>query len=798
MPIVNGQKIECGPDENLLSACLNAGIYIPHICYHPAIPTVESGEGCGLCKVVINGNPEPVNACMVRAVDAGNVITDNEALTAARQKNLARILSTHPHACLTCNEAEGCSRTQCSQNVDSPERCCSIFGNCELRQVAAYIVIPDYTPRYIHQAMPVIKNQPFYNLDYNLCIACGRCLRVCRDVKEIDVFEYSEEYGHPVAVPKNGTMKESGCIFCGACVEVCPTGALLDKPWEYETKSKSVLPCMASCPAEINVPLYVKLIGEKRYGQSIAAIREKAPIPGILGRVCYSPCETGCRRAVWDEPVAIRSLKRFAADHDDGYWKENINVKPDTGKKIAVVGAGPAGLSASYYLRLLGHQVDLYESMPKPGGMLRYGIPRYRLPEQALDSEINDILSLGVNFHPNRKIDSPESLSDYDSLFWATGVPLGVSLPRGVEENDEVADGLEFLKKVNMGENIRLAGSVGVIGGGNVATDVARTAIRLGADKVTILYRRTRAEMPAYDEEIDASIDEGIEFLFLISPRLIFQRDDGLHASFQKMRLGAEDEKGRRSPEPIPGEFIEMIFDHIFTAIGQKIETALGLEIVDNGVFKINPDYSTPREGIFAGGDNVSGPASVVEAVQAGRKAAISIDIYLGGPGELPSYGIDIDRAPKAAKDIRTPQRKAPCLKIESRRGFDEIEQGYAENAAIAQAHRCARCDLRLSIIPSVLPPDKYSHFDQNSIETVPEEPGVIQLYDREKNIILVSGTENMRLALRGKKDEGFQSAYFAWEPYQMYTQRESEILSAHLQAHGKLPPGNDMDEDLF
>ena len=798
MPIIDGNRIELDGTLNLLAACLKAGVYVPHICYHPSIPACEKGDGCGLCKVLVDDNPEPVNACQIPADSVKKVTTENNLIKEHRQKSLSRILATHPHACLTCPDAEGCTRTSCTQNTIVGERCCSLFGNCELQKVSAYIGIPSYTTRYTPKDLPLIKSEPFYDFDYNLCIACGRCTRICTDVKNVDALAITEQYGRPIAVPKNGNLKDSGCIYCGACVEVCPTGAIMDKPWELTTREKSIVSCRSSCPAEIDVPLYVRLVGEKRYGEAISVIREKAPIPGILGRVCFNPCESGCRRKVWDEPVAIRSLKRFAADNDDGHWKNNLAKRPDTGKKVAIVGAGPAGLSASYYLRIFGHNVDLFDSMEKPGGMLRYGIPRYRLPVDALDSEIDDIIELGVTFHPKKKIESPGDLSGYDAVFWATGASQEVTLPKGVSEDGMVKNSLEFLRSVNSGEDIRLTGDVAVIGGGNAATDVARTARRLGADKVTIIYRRTRSEMPAYESEIDESIAEGIEFRFLATPVGIGKSGARIRIILQKMKLGEPDESGRQSPVPIDGEIDQLIFDHVISAIGQRVETIADFEVTQKGAFQISDNRSTSVKGVFAGGDNVTGAASVVEAVEAGRLAAVSIDRYLGGDGELPSYGIDVIRNFNIESELRLPLSKPSCLKADMRAGFDEVEKQYEENVAVAQARRCARCDLRLAISPPVLPPDKYIIFNQENIETTPTRAGVIHLYDSGKEILLISGSENIRDALRSKIDEGFAASYFIFEPHEMYTQRESEMLSRYLQKHSKLPAGNDLDDELF
>ncbi|MDH3892733.1 MAG: FAD-dependent oxidoreductase [candidate division Zixibacteria bacterium] len=796
--IVDGKQLEAPGSQSLLSTLLDNDIYVPHICHHPALPACDD-DGCGLCVVQVNGDASPVRACRIASDTVSEVTTDSVQIREARQRSLAKILTTHPHACLTCSDAEGCTRTSCTQNVEVPERCCSLFGNCQLQDVAAYIGIPDFTPRYKSDGLPKVLDEPFYNFDYNLCIACTRCIRACRDVKKVDALKLTEEFGRPVAIPKSGRLKESGCIFCGLCIEVCPTGAMMDKPFESDRKEDAVVPCRATCPAEIDVPLYVRLVAQKRYGEAVAVIREKAPIPGILGRVCYNPCEQGCRRKTWDEPVAIRSLKRFAADHDDGHWKSQLVLKDQSGKRVAVVGAGPAGLTASYYLRLSGHQVDLYDRMKKPGGMLRYGIPRFRLPEEALQIETQAILDLGVTFHPQSPIDSPDELSGFDAVFWATGAARSVALAKGSQQEDIAQDGLELLQRINDGEKIDLSGRVAVIGGGNVATDVARSARRLGADKVTIVYRRTRDEMPAYENEIDEALAEGIEMRFLHGPVGVKKENGHLSVTLQKMQLGEADSSGRRSPVPIEGSTTEMQVDHVVAAIGQRVETLAKFGVTTKGTIEVSPlDSMTSREGVFAGGDNVSGPSSVVAAVEAGRLVAQAVDRYLGGDGELPAYGIAADKDPAASQHATTSLQSPHCLLVEKRDGFDEIEQGYDDTTAVAQASRCSRCDLRLKVPAVQSPPEGLDKFNQDGVATVPTEAGVLLLYDHDKNVVLVAGAENMQALADEKLQDGFDADFLSFEPHQMYTQRESEMLSQHLQKHGSLPTGNDLDDELF
>ena len=440
----------------------------------------------------------------------------------------------------------------------------------------------------------------------------------------------------------------------------------------------------------------------------MAVVREKVPFPATLGRVCFHPCEDKCRRNELDESIAIKSLKRFAAEHENGLWKLNSKQAPATGKRVAIVGAGPAGLTAAYYLAKLGHSVTVFDALPHPGGMMRVGIPEYRLPRHILDAEINTISEVGVDIKTNTKVESLDELFEqgYNAIFLALGAHRGTKLGAEGEDLPGVIDALTFLRDVSLGKEVKIGNRIAVIGGGNSAMDAARSALRLGAEKVTILYRRTRAEMPASPEEVQEGIHEGAEIIFLITPVRISQENGALRVECIRMRLGEPDASGRRRPEPIPGSEVTLEFDAMIAALGQmpEVPAQFGLRLGRGD--RIQADgktLATSREGVFAGGDAVTGPASVIEAIAAGRKAAISIDKYLGGEGAIeevlvqaekpsPCLGRDegfADKARVQMSSLASGQRLG---------GFAEVELGFDEEMAIAEAKRCLQCDLRLQI----------------------------------------------------------------------------------------------------
>jgi len=417
--------------------------------------------------------------------------------------------------------------------------------------------------------------------------------------------------------------------------------------------------------------------------------------------VCFHPCEAKCRRGELDEAIAIRMLKRFAAEHDTGLWKQNIKMTPATGKSVAIVGSGPAGLTAAYYLARLGHSVTVFEALPELGGMMRVAIPDYRLPKNILKAEIEEIEDIGVDIKINTRVDSIDSLlsDNYDAVFVAVGAHQGVRIGVEGEDNPRVVECVNFLRDVSLGKKVKVGDKVAVIGGGNVAIDGARTALRLGAKEVTIIYRRTRAEMPASPEEVEEALAEGVQIYFLVAPLKIISQNGSVEMECTRMELGAMDASGRRRPEPIKGSEFALDFDTIIAAIGQRpdIPDQFNLALGRGNVVEVDPDtLTTSREGVFAGGDAVSGPASVIEAIAAGRQAAISIDKYLGGSGDIDEVLAPPEGEVAAldeAEEKRRPQM--PTLPVKKRLGdFSQVELGYSDEMAMEEAMRCLRCDL--------------------------------------------------------------------------------------------------------
>jgi len=450
------------------------------------------------------------------------------------------------------------------------------------------------------------------------------------------------------------------------------------------------------------------LVGEKRYAEALKLHRDRNPFAAVCSRVCFHTCEDKCRRATLDEPVSIRGIKRFMVDQEVTIQLPEVRENPQNAKrKIAIVGAGPAGLSCAYFLARLGYRPTIYESEPRPGGMLVQAIPAYRLPREIVAREVRMIENMGVEILTGMSLGRDFTLkslrgSGYEAVFLGIGAPLGVGLDIPGSDAEGITDALSFLRTYNLRGSVKVGKDVVVIGGGNSAIDAARTAIRLGAKTVTVVYRRSREAMPAYQEEIEEAEHEGVRLQLLTAPVEVLvegQRVVGLKC--RPMRLGEFDRSGRRAPKE-GGEAFVIPADHILVAIGQTLDVqklcnGVHLETRNNTFIQVNPvTGQTGEKWIFAGGDVVVGPSSVVEAVAAGERAAVGIDMYLTGANHAFWHAdrpVDTAFDPEA-EPIDAPRERLPLIPVERRRSnFDEVEQPWREAVAIRQAQRCLRCD---------------------------------------------------------------------------------------------------------
>ena len=468
-------------------------------------------------------------------------------------------------------------------------------------------------------------------------------------------------------------------------------------------KGKGDAPCREECPAGVDIPRYVRLVGEGKFSEALAVIREAIPFPSICGYVCPHPCEQRCRRGEVDEPIAINALKRFVVEHATGI--ENPESVSLTGKRVAVIGSGPAGLTAAYYLARKGHSVTVFETLSEAGGMLAVGIPRYRLPRAVVNKEIDLIKGAGVEIRTDSPVDSLDGLFEqgYQAILVATGAHKNARMGIEGEASPGVLDGLSFLRETNRGAKSNLGKKVAVVGGGNVAMDSARTALRLGAQEVTLLYRRSRDEMLCSPEEAEQAEGEGVTFLFQVAPTSILLNDGILSVECLRMKLGEPDDSGRPRPIPVEGSEFTTQCDTLILAIGQEPEALdrFGLTVRSDGTATVdNETLATSRTGVFAAGDNVSGPAYLIDAIAQGKQAASSIDRFLDGGGEIGDSLIAPDY-PVVSVGLhehifREPRHHMPLRPIEKRASFELVELGLQERDALAEAERCLHCDRTL------------------------------------------------------------------------------------------------------
>ncbi|MFH1550202.1 MAG: FAD-dependent oxidoreductase [Planctomycetota bacterium] len=711
---IDGQKLQVDEDTSVLEAARRADIYIPALCSHPDLPAfrelepieaiyhgsqriegekIDPGklrdeEGCKLCLVRIEGVDGLVTSCTTPVKEGMVVTTDSPEIKKQRRANLMPILEKHPHACLTCAQKEGCSREPCSTNVPVNERCCPLLGRCELQKIAEYIGVKEETPRYIPAELPVVEDEPLFIRDYNLCIGCTRCVRACRNVRGIDALGFVYRNGRFEVGTVAPTLTESGCKFCTACVEVCPTGALSDRDVSVADREKDLLPCKGSCPADIDVPGYLRLIAQKRYGEAAALIREKVPFPAVLGRVCFHPCEQECRRGEVNEPIAICALKGYAADNDGAAWKGKTGKAPETGKSIAIVGSGPAGLTAAYYLAGKGHRPVVFEAAPEAGGMLRYGIPEYRLPPEVLKREIDAIVERGVEIRANtplgngRKIESLKT-DGFDAVLLAVGMSRSRKLDIPGVDSGGVLWGLEFLKRVRTGDRPEVGEKVTVIGGGNVAVDVAMTARRLGAKDVQMVCLESHDEIPAHEWELKQARDEGIRVVHSLGPKKIDVANEKVKQTTFVKCTSVFNRARKFAPEFDESVKESFEADTVILAIGQQADLDFlgddAKKIVEGGrIVAGSDDTGTSIDGVFAAGDVTGGPISVIDAIASGRRAAAAIDRYLGGDGNIEEKFVETGQpSPHLGREEGFAERKrveiAEAPPEERCKNFDQI-----------------------------------------------------------------------------------------------------------------------------
>ncbi len=683
---IDGNEIEAKEGQSILDAALEANIFIPHLCSHPDL---EAKGGCRLCSVEIEGMAEAVPSCATIAEDGMKITINGPKAEKIRKSAMELILATHPADCTGCPK----------------------YGKCELQSMYQYMGVSPERWRKKSRSVANDDSNPLISHLFTRCVRCGRCIRACQELRGVKVLDYVKtEAGIAAGVRDGLSLEEAGCRFCGACIEVCPTGSIMDAVKimkDERSYAENIVPCRSTCPAHVDIPRYVRYIKQGDFSKATAVIRESVPFPETLGSVCVHDCEAECKHKELGTSVSICKLKKVAAVNDDGSWKARVRKEDPTGKKVAVIGAGPAGLTAAYYLAKKGHSVTVFEQNEKAGGQCRYGIPAYRLPDEMLDREINTMLEAGFEIKTNTKAPTPKELKadGYDSVLVAVGTHKGSVLPIEGHDLPEVYVNADFLKQARSGSPLPIGERVMVLGGGNVAYDCARTAIRLGAKEVHMACLENEQQMTASADEIEEGTEEGV----ILHPAHSFLRIVGTDkvegVELQKIEKFYFDENRRAVMDLVEGSNHIIEVDNVIFAVGQKPEGTedMELELTHGPYIQTNENLETSMEGVYAAGDVVTGTKSVIMAIAAGRQAAEQIDKYLGGDGDISEVLVDVEIPDPYIGRVegfsKLPKELPEMVDAKERiNNFDKIEQTLTCDQAMCEASRCLQCDLRLNL----------------------------------------------------------------------------------------------------
>lgn len=697
---IDGRQLTVPEGMNLLEAALQNGIYIPHLCHHPDLPDLGS---CRLCIVEVEGMEGVQPSCKLKASEGMKVITDSPRIHSLRKLAMELLLAAHPEDCSTCPK----------------------YGRCELQTLIQYMGVSATRMSARIKGFAQNDKNPLLIHDMNRCVLCGRCVRACGDLRGVGVLQYNKkELETYVGTLHDKLLTDADCRFCGACAEVCPTGTIRDLvEFTPVEKKDTLIPCQATCPAHTDVPRYVRLAKEGRWEEALAVVHERLPFPECLGRVCAHPCESNCRRGEVNEPVSIRNIKRYAAEHAGGeLWKKNSKHLPVTGKRVCVVGGGPAGMTAAYYLAKQGHSVTLKEAYPTLGGQMAYGIPSYRLPREVVAKEAAYLNDVGVSVETGCRVSDFKALSaEYDAVLLALGTHQGVRLPMEGSELPGVLLNSDFLRDASMGVETGMGKRVIVLGGGNVAFDCARTARRLGAEEIHLACLEAREKMTADEEEIEQAQEEGIQIHPAHTFEAILGTDRVSGVRFCNVKSFTFDENRRAVIEKEENSEHVIEADTVIFAVGQRTQIGpeAGLELGrGNSIAVQTGSLRTSVPGIYACGDAVYGTRTVIQAVAAGRNAASEIDKALGGSGDISEVLAPVEmpdaflgRIEGFGHQARQPEVVRDAALREN--NFDAVSFGLADEGVRQEAGRCLQCDLRFTITP----PRIWSDYDQNGKE---------------------------------------------------------------------------------